>query len=156
MFPSHLPQAVCTVTVTEAAQDSQHCHFLVEYDVWLVPLNVVACLLRLAVQRYLFCLIHVVKAGTTGISLVVIRTKCRFIQRKFASRMHSCLRGIGFSFNWCHSTWCFFAESTWRSFLKMHVEFSCTNLSLKWLVFLLQALRPYWHSTAFILLPLEF
>lgn len=77
-FHSTLPR-LCTVMVTEAAQDSQHRYFFVEYDVWVVPVNGVACLLRLMVQRYLFCLMHVVGAGITGVSLVLIRTKRRFI-----------------------------------------------------------------------------
>lgn len=88
-----------------------NCYFLVEYEVWVVLLNIVACLLRLMALRYLFCLVHVVKAGITGISLGVIRTNCRFIPRKFASRMRSCLRDLGFSFNWHFRTQYFFFQS---------------------------------------------
>lgn len=48
------------------------------------------------------------KVGITGISLGIIRTKCRFIPKKFVSRIRSCLRDLGFSFDWCFRIQYFF------------------------------------------------
>lgn len=86
-------------------------------------------------QRSLFCLIHRVKVGITGISLGVIRTKCRFLPKKFASRIRSCLRDLGFSFDWCFRIqYFFFLQSLfWEVKKNSHEILYKFGLKMVWL-----------------------